>query len=116
MSATLVDTDAVKASELLYTIAERMRAERKLWASAPIRLELEDAARQTDMAARHALTQTPLYGESFAHAAELTLRKYVGLRKFIEHCTRGTGPGYITLDCRDGQHPACGHCGCWCHS
>lgn len=112
---TTVDTDVVKASELLYTIAEQMRAERRLWSSPMIRLELADAAMQVDLAARQALTQDPLYGESFAHAATLTLRKYVGLRKFIEHCTTRAPDGYMTLACRDGNHIDCNHCHCWCH-
>lgn len=112
-----LDVESVEGAELLYQLAERARGEATLWKSPGVRAELDHVARQIDAAARWAITEKPVYGEAWAHAATLTLRKYTGLRKFIEHAlTDHKRIGYMTLDCRDGRHMACSSCKCWCHS
>jgi hypothetical protein len=112
---TLIDSDVFKVSSLLEVIADQYTDEAGHWASDEVSYEILEQRDLVRAAARHTLTQGVDYGESFAHAARLQLSKYIGLRKFIEHCVRGTGPGYITLDCRDGRHLGCDTCGCWCH-
>lgn len=118
MTTTTIDTEAVAAAELLYTIADQFRAEQTLWKSPMIVAELRGHAATVTEAARQTIArQDVIYGEAFAHAAGLVLRKYTGLRRFIEHCTVDHKvKGYMTLDCRDGNHMACRTCDCWCHS
>jgi predicted NACHT family NTPase len=110
------DADAIAASRLLGKIAEQYAEEIDKWASPELRGELTAAHSQIEQAERATLTEGALYGESFAHAATLTLRKYIGLRKFVEHLIDPSKAGYIALDCRDGNHLDCNHCTCWCHS
>lgn len=112
---TLIDSDVYRVSGLLSTIADQYTAEAAKWASDQISYEILAQRELVQAAARETLTQGVDYGEAFAYSARLQLTKYIGLRKFIEHCIRGTGPGYVTLDCRDGRHMGCGECGCWCH-
>lgn len=114
MSA-VIDSDVYKVSGLLDVIGDQYTEEAKRWASDQVSYEILAQRDQVRAAARETLTKGVDYGEAFAYSAKLQLSKYVGLRKFIEHCVRGTGPGYITLDCRDGRHLGCGECGCWCH-
>lgn len=112
-----LDVESVQAAELLYQIAERARGEATMWQAPGMRAELDYVAKQIEAAARWAITEKPVYGEAWAHAATLTLRKYTGLRKFIEHAlTTPRSVGYIKLECRDGRHMACDTCKCWCHS
>lgn len=111
----MVDSDVYAVSRLLDLIADQYTDEAKRWASDQVSYEILAQRELVRASARETLTQGVDYGESFAYSAKLQLSKYVGLRKFIEHCVRGTGPGYITLDCRDGRHMDCTECGCWCH-
>lgn len=115
VTSPLVDSDVYAVSRLLDLIADQYTEEAKKWASDQITYEIFGQRELVRAAARETLTQGVHYGEAFAYSARLQLSKYIGLRKFIEHCVRGTGPGYIALDCRDGRHMGCTECGCWCH-
>ena len=112
----MIDAEAVHEARLLHTIADQFALEKTRWKARTIQAELEEHQEQIEAAARHtAVTGDAVYGEAFAYAATLTLRKYSGLRTFLEHITDDTKAGYQTLECRDGQHLACGECCCWCH-
>lgn len=114
---TILETETLSSSRHLYQLADRMRAEAENWKPAQIKAELGAAANQIDSAARASLHEGPDYGDSWAYAGELTLRKYIGMRKFIQHCIdpEANPDGYITDACRDSEHLRCDKCGCWCH-
>lgn len=84
MTSTLT-AEQVKNSRRLADIAQEALTERGYWQNVTIRSELLWIYRQLTEASRLALTSSETYGDSWAEAGTMTLRRYVALRKMIEH-------------------------------
>lgn len=74
-----------KASRRLLELAQEALDERQHWTNVTIRSELLWIHRQLTSAAHMALASSETYGDAWAEAGTLTIRKYIGLRKMIEH-------------------------------
>lgn len=80
-----ITADQLAGSDRLFALADEARQERKHWRESGVRHELDWIAKQLDEAGRMALTASNIWADSWAEAGVLTIRKYTGLRKLIEH-------------------------------
>ena len=80
-----ITADQIKNARRLNDLADEARHELHLWTDSTVRSELMHIARQLDEAGRRAITSSDIYGDAWCEAGTLTLRKYIGARKMIEH-------------------------------
>lgn len=84
MTAT---AEQLSGARRLFDLAEDAAAERAHWTRSPIRHELDWIAKQLHEAGRIALTSSDIWADAWAEAGVITIRKYIGMRKLIEHIT-----------------------------
>ena len=84
----------------------KLRAERKA----------DHIARVCDAARTRLVQEGPVYLEPAWAIVDTAREHLAAVRLFVKRARPTAGRGYITLDCRDGQHRACDECRCECHA
>lgn len=83
----MITADQLTGSRRLYQLAEEARIERHQWRDRHIREELAWVAAQLSEAARLSLTADENWADAWAEAGVITIRKYAGMRRLIDHVT-----------------------------